>query len=60
MEATGLNIGLPRMLALGRTDDTLASILDSETKREDLKEYDQLRVERGGGTNFVRLREGDF
>lgn len=40
--------------------DALASALDSESKREELKEYDQLRVERKKGSVFVGLREGDF
>ena len=40
--------------------DALVSALDSESKREELKEYDQLRVERKKGTAFVGLREGDF
>jgi hypothetical protein len=38
----------------------LASALDSEDKRGELKEYDQLRVERKKGTAFVGLREGEF
>ena len=40
--------------------DALASALDNESKREELKEYDQLRVERKKGTVFVGLTEGDF
>jgi len=40
--------------------DSLVSALDSESKREELKEYDQLRVEQKKGTVFVGLREGDF
>ena len=40
--------------------DALVSALDSESKREELKEYDQLSVERKKGTVFVGLREGDF
>ena len=38
----------------------LISALDSESKREELKEYDQLRVELKKGTTFVGLREGEF
>ena len=40
--------------------DALVSALDSESKREELKEYDQLRVEQKKGTVFVGLREGEF
>jgi len=40
--------------------DSLVSALDSESGREELKEYDQLRVEQKKGTVFVGLREGDF
>lgn len=40
--------------------DSLVSALDSESKREDLKEYDQLRVEQKKGAVCVGLREGDF
>ena len=40
--------------------DALVSALDSETKREELKEYDQLRMEQKKGSVFVGLREGDF
>lgn len=38
----------------------LVSALDNEGKREELKEYDQLRVEQKKGTAFVGLREGEF
>ena len=40
--------------------DSLVSALDSESKREELKEYDQLRMERKKGTVLTGLREGDF
>lgn len=38
----------------------LASALDDESKREELKEYDQLRMIQKKGTAFVGLREGEF
>ncbi|CAA7271570.1 unnamed protein product [Cyclocybe aegerita] len=34
--------------------------IESETAREELKEYDQLTVEKRKGNIFVGLREGDF
>ena len=40
--------------------DSLVSALDSGSKREELKEYDQLRMEQKKGTVLVGLREGDF
>ena len=40
--------------------DALVSALDSESEREELKEYDQLRMEQKKGSVFVGLREGDF
>jgi len=39
---------------------SLVSALDSESKRQELKEYDQLRMEQKKGTVLVGLREGDF
>lgn len=39
---------------------SLVSALDIESKREELKEYDQLRVEQKKGSVLVGLREGDF
>lgn len=39
---------------------SLVTALDSESEREELKEYDQLRVEQKKGTVFTGLREGDF
>jgi len=38
----------------------LISALHNESEREELKEYDQLRVEHKKGTAFVGLREGEF
>ena len=38
----------------------LASALDDESNREELKEYDQLRMVQKNGTAFVGLREGEF
>ena len=40
--------------------DSLVLALDNESKREELKEYDQLRMEQKKGTVLVGLREGDF
>ena len=40
--------------------NALVSALDSESKREELKEYDQLMIERKKSTVFVGLREGEF
>ncbi|KAH7929730.1 DNase I-like protein [Leucogyrophana mollusca] len=42
-----------------KRDETL-SMLNSETTRELLKEFDQLLLERRKGRVFVGLREGDF
>jgi len=40
--------------------NSLVSALDSESKRGELKEYDQLRIEQKKGTVFAGLREGEF
>ena len=40
--------------------DNFAHAIESETTREELKEFDQLTVEKRKGTIFVGLREGDF
>ena len=40
--------------------DSLILALNNESKREELKEYDQLRMEQKKGTVLVGLREGDF
>ena len=53
---------LPEAHSLQGPDNhhALISALDSESKREELKEYDQLRVEQKKGTTFMGLREGEF
>jgi hypothetical protein len=55
-------LDLPQSHPLHGPDNhhALVSALDSESKREELKEYDQLRVERKRGAAFVGLREGEF
>jgi hypothetical protein len=42
------------------THPELASALTSEATREEMKEFDQLHVERRKGNVFVGLREGEF
>ena len=40
--------------------DNFATAIESETTREELKEFDQLTLEKRKGTVFVGLREGEF
>ena len=37
-----------------------ADILNSENKREELKEFDQLLIERRKGNAFIGLKDGEF
>jgi hypothetical protein len=55
-------VDLPETHPLHGPDNhnSLVSALDSESKREELKEYDQLRMEQKKGTVFAGLREGEF
>lgn len=55
-----LNLPETHCLCGPHNHDALVSALDSEGKREELKEYDELRVEREKGTVFMGLKEGDF
>ena len=48
----------PLFPLIGHQD--FSDALQSETTRQELKEYDQLLVERRKRTVFVGLREGDF
>jgi len=41
-------------------DEGFAQVIDSEETREELKEFDQLTVERRKGRVLVGLREGEF
>jgi hypothetical protein len=50
---------IPSSHALSATDN-FAHAIESESTREELKEFDQLTVERKKGTVFVGLREGEF
>lgn len=43
-----------------RFSNDFSQALDSEKTREELKEYDQLTVEKAKGNIFVGLHEGDF
>lgn len=43
-----------------RKSPEFTQVLSSEKSREELKEFDQLTVEKRKGTVFVGLREGDF
>jgi len=43
-----------------RKTSEFSQAIESEKTREELKEYDQLTVEKRKGTVFVGLREGDF
>ncbi len=43
-----------------RVDEGFAQVIDSEETREELREFDQLTVERRKGRVLVGLREGEF
>ena len=52
-------LDIPSSHPLSSTND-FAQAIESETTREELKEFDQLTVERRKGTVFTGLREGEF
>jgi hypothetical protein len=54
-------ISLPKTHPLTQQlKESTAQILGSESAREELKEYDQLLVERRKGNAFVGLKDGKF
>ena len=52
-------LDIPSSHPLSATKD-FAQAIESETTRKELKEFDQLTVEKRKGTVFAGLREGDF
>jgi len=52
-------LDIPSSHSLSTTND-FAQAIESETTRKELKEFDQLTVEKRKGTVFAGLREGDF